>query len=174
MTVMITPVYTGVNANDGTGDTVRAAFTKVNNSFSNVATAINALQGNVYGNANVTSYLTSSPITVSNLISTGSKVDSGYFIANVTTGQQLVANLNYHKFIANTNPLSSIANLWVSLPNVADDGQEIQITSLAPIASCYVHQSGNAVMWLANTFFSSGNVSATLTFSASNNQWMKF
>lgn len=36
MTILISPAYTGVTANDGTGDTVRDAFTKVNNSLANL------------------------------------------------------------------------------------------------------------------------------------------
>ena len=49
MSVQISPVYTGTTANDGTGDTLQNAFIKVNNSFSNVATAVNVLQNEING-----------------------------------------------------------------------------------------------------------------------------
>jgi hypothetical protein len=44
MSVQISPVFTGTTANDGTGDQIQTAFIKVNNNFTNVATAVNSIQ----------------------------------------------------------------------------------------------------------------------------------
>ena len=62
MSVQISPVYTGTTANDGTGDTLQNAFIKVNNSFSNVVTALNSIQS-TYAN---TAYGVFANITVTN------------------------------------------------------------------------------------------------------------
>jgi len=64
MTVLISPVYTGAIANDGTGDQLRTGFDKVNSSFSNVATAVSDIQ-NTYAN---TSYGVFANITVTNRV----------------------------------------------------------------------------------------------------------
>jgi hypothetical protein len=62
MTVQISPVFTGTTTNDGTGDTLQAAFIKVNNSFSNVATAVSQILAN-YAN---TQYGVFANLTVTN------------------------------------------------------------------------------------------------------------
>jgi hypothetical protein len=64
MTVYTSPVYTGIVANDGTGDTVKVAFDKVNSSVSNLAVATNNLQS-TYAN---TSYGVFANITVTNRV----------------------------------------------------------------------------------------------------------
>jgi hypothetical protein len=64
MTVYTSPVYTGIVANDGTGDTVKVAFDKVNSSIGNLAVATNNLQS-TYAN---TSYGVFANITVTNRV----------------------------------------------------------------------------------------------------------
>ena len=64
MTVYTSPVYTGIVANDGTGDTVKVAFDKVNNSISNLAIATNNLQS-TYAN---TAYGVFANITVTDRV----------------------------------------------------------------------------------------------------------
>jgi hypothetical protein len=64
MTVLISSVYTGVAANDGTGDTIKVAFDKVNNSIGNLATATNNLQS-TYAN---TTYGVFANISVTNRV----------------------------------------------------------------------------------------------------------
>lgn len=64
MTVYTSPVYTGIVANDGTGDTVKVAFDKVNSSISNLAIATNNLQS-TYAN---TAYGVFANITVTDRV----------------------------------------------------------------------------------------------------------
>jgi cytoskeletal protein CcmA (bactofilin family) len=108
MTVLISPVYTGITSNDGTGDTIQTAFIKVNNSFTNVATAVSALQANyantqfgVFSNLTVTNqvlgslnffggntiYINGSPVATS-----ASSFSGGYVANQATFGANLVAN----------------------------------------------------------------------------------
>lgn len=108
----------------------------------------------------------------------GPQVDRSYFVANVVTNQNLFANVNHHKFIANTTPRNArVGNLWITLPTGDQDGREIQITSLANIASCFINHNGSIVYFHSNTAFANGNidgVTATFTWNAANNIWMKF
>ena len=106
------------------------------------------------------------------------RVNSGYFLANVVSGQNLFANVDYHRFIANASPspLSTIANLFITLPDAPSDGTEIIISTLVPITSCFVSNMTpgvKSVYWLANTWASSGNVSVTLLYNATVGRWMK-
>lgn len=78
MSVQISPVNTGITANDGTGDTIQNAFIKTNGNFSNVATAINQLQSNAVVAASVTNLTVTGNLTVSSNI-TGNNIS-----ANVT------------------------------------------------------------------------------------------
>jgi hypothetical protein len=117
-------------------------------------------------------------IIAGNTITNGGKIDTDFFIANVANDQNLIANVNYSRYIANTSPANSqIANLWVTLPASAENGREIEITSLANINSCFINQSGQPVMWVSNTNFRTGNVtgvSAKFTYVSSVGKWMKF
>ena len=152
----------------------------------------------IYGNltvdtwANLTSSTTSTSSTTGALVIAGGAgiggnvtvggnvtyqtgvIDSAFFVANVVTGQNLFANVLYHKFVANATPFTTISNLWITLPSGAENGREIQISSLTPITSCYVNQAGTPVLWVANNWSASGNVSVILTYNSSNSKWMLF
>jgi hypothetical protein len=97
---------------------------------------------------------------------------SNYIITTATNNSSLDASGGIRKFVA--NGAGTLSNVWIKLPTTAADGQELQITSLVPITSCWVYQNGQSVMWLGNGFFSSGNVTAQLTYTTTNNRWMKF
>jgi len=106
------------------------------------------------------------------------RVNTGYFLANVVSGQNLFANVDYHRFVANASPspLSTIANLFITLPAAPEDGREIIISTLVPITSCFVSNMTpgvNSVYWLANTWAASGNVSVTLLYNTTVGRWMK-
>jgi len=97
---------------------------------------------------------------------------TSYTITTASNGAVLTVPTGIRKFVANANPPATIANVWINLPASAADGQELYITSLAPITSCFVNQSGQPLLWLANGFFSSGNATAKLTYTTTNNRWM--
>jgi hypothetical protein len=115
-------------------------------------------------------------VATGNLVNQAGIVNSGYFLANVVTGQNLVANVNYNRFICNASPHGTVANLFVTLPTGVEDGREIQISTTVPITSCFVSNmtpNTQSVIWLANNWASSGNVSATLIYNASAVQWYR-
>jgi len=98
---------------------------------------------------------------------------TSYTIANVATNNSvLYANTGVRKFVA--NGIGTFSNVWINLPTSGWDGQELLLTSLVPISSCFVNQNGQNILWLGNGFFSGGNVTARLTYTTSNNRWMTF
>jgi len=133
MTSAINLVNTGTSANDGTGDSIRAAFQTTNNNWS---------------------YITS------------------YVITTATNNSVLNATTGARKFVA--NGVGTLSNVWINLPATGWDGQELILSSLVPISSCFVNQNGNPILWLANSFSTSGNVTVRLTYTTSNNRWMTF
>jgi hypothetical protein len=115
-------------------------------------------------------------VATGNLVNQAGVINSGYFLANVVTGQNLVANVSYHRFICNASPYGTVANLFVTLPTGVEDGREIQISTTVPVTSCFVSNmtpDTTSVIWLANNWASSGNVSATLVYNASAVQWYR-
>jgi hypothetical protein len=97
---------------------------------------------------------------------------SSYSINTVANNAVLSANTGVRKFVANGTGIFS--NVWINLPVSSADAQEMIITSLVPIASCWVNQNGQSIQWLGNTFFANGNASARITFTTTNNRWMTF
>jgi hypothetical protein len=115
-------------------------------------------------------------VITGDLNSAAGRINSGYFLANVVTGQNLVANVDYNRFIANASPHGTVANLFITLPSNPVDGREITITTLVPITSCFVSNMTpgvQSVYWLANNWATSGNVSATLVYNETIERWMK-
>jgi hypothetical protein len=98
---------------------------------------------------------------------------TSYTVTTVTNNAMVFANTGARKFVA--NGVGTLSNVWIGLPSSAADGQELLLTSLVPITSCFVSQNGQPITWLSNTFFATGNVTARLTFSTTqNNRWMTF
>jgi hypothetical protein len=97
---------------------------------------------------------------------------TSYSIVNVTNNMVVDGTQGYKKLVLNGT--GTIANVWVTLPTSAANGQELKIVSLVPITACWVNQNKQNIQWLSNSAFSSGNVSTTLTYTTSNNTWMTF
>jgi hypothetical protein len=114
-----------------------------------------------------------------NLIINGGIVNPDYFIANVVTGQNLRANIDFNRFICNASPTGTVANLFITLPN-AIDGRQIDFTSMTPITSCFISNMTpgvTSVYGLANNWATSASltnsVSIRLLYSASVGRWFK-
>jgi hypothetical protein len=115
-----------------------------------------------------------------NLIINGGIINPDYFLANVVTGQNLFANVNYNRFIANCSPTGTVANLFITLPDSVEDGRTIDITSMTEITSCFVSNMTPAVTsvyGLANNWSASASltnsVSIKLLYNASVGRWFK-
>jgi hypothetical protein len=115
-----------------------------------------------------------------NLIINNGIINPDYFIANVVTDQNLVANVDYNRFIANCSPTGTVANLFITLPNSAEDGRILDITSMTAITSCFVSNMTPAVTsvyGLANNWSATASltnsVSVKLMYSSSVARWFK-
>ena len=96
-----------------------------------------------------------------------------YSITTPLDNSVIDATTGVRKLVANGS--AALSNVWIKVPTIASDGQEMFITSMIPIANCWVSQNGQSIMWLSNTFASSGNVTVRLTYSTTqNNRWMTF
>jgi hypothetical protein len=115
-----------------------------------------------------------------NLIINGGVINPDYLLANVVTGQNLFANVNFNRFIANCSPTGTVANLFITLPNSVEDGRTIDITSMTAITSCFVSNMTadvTSVYGLANNWSGSASltnsVSIKLLYNASVGRWFK-
>jgi len=113
-----------------------------------------------------------------NIIINGGIINPDYLLANVVTGQNLFANVDFNRFIANCSPTGTVANLFITLPNSVEDGRIIDITSMTAITSCFVSNMTpdvTSVYGLANTWAASASftnsVSIKLLYNASVARW---
>jgi hypothetical protein len=96
------------------------------------------------------------------------------YLANQATGTSIQGNLNYNAFIVDSVNSATVSNIWFNLPTNPENGREMRITSLAPVTTFYVHSPINVpVKWVANSAFSSGNVTVKLTYDLAANVWLK-
>jgi len=114
-------VSVGASANDGTGDSLRAAFVKVNSNFSNIgAIGFDAGNVNITGSVDIAGYVDIG----------GATVYSGYQHYQPTGNITLTANTNVsHVTIAPTS--DPVLSFWVdaTLPNTNVDGTTISFSS---------------------------------------------
>ena len=115
-----------------------------------------------------------------NLVTTGGIINPDYLLANVVTGQNLFANVNFNRFIANCSPTGTVANLFITLPDSVEDGRTIDITSMTAITSCFVSNMTpgvTSVYGLANNWSASASltnsVSIKLLYNSSVGRWFK-
>ena len=99
-------------------------------------------------------------------------------MANVVTGQNLFANVNYNRFIANASPTGTVANLFITLPNSVEDGRQLDFTTMTAITSCFVSNMTpgvTSVYGLANTWANSASITSSvsikLMYSAAVGRW---
>ena len=113
-----------------------------------------------------------------NLIINSGIINPDYFLANVVTGQNLFANVNYNRFIANASPTGTVANLFITLPNSVEDGRQLDFTTMTAITSCFVSNMTpgvTSVYGLANTWANSASITSSvsikLMYSAAVGRW---
>lgn len=159
----------GVTLGSGTSsNVVVAASTRANNSTTGALVVAGgvAIGGNTFVNGN--------------LIINNGIINPDYLLANVVTDQNLFANVNYNRFIANCSPTGTVANLFITLPNSIEDGRTIDITSMTAITSCFVSNMTpgvTSVYGLANNWSASASltnsVSIRLLYNAAVERWFK-
>ena len=115
-----------------------------------------------------------------NLIINNGIINPDYLLANVVTDQNLFANVNFNRFIANCSPTGTVANLFITLPDSVENGREIDIVSMTPMTSCFVSNMTpgvTSVYGLANNWSASASltssVSIRLLYNAAVGRWFK-
>lgn len=100
MAAQIQTINTGTSPNDGTGDSLRAAFIKTNQNFTSIADVIN--NNTVFNSANIIGALTSDSITANSAV-IHNTTSLNVFTANVGTIGTLTAGFaNVTSLVANT------------------------------------------------------------------------
>lgn len=146
-----------------------------------IALSALAVSGEFSANGNVGLGSVSNNVSVNgNLVINSGIINPDYLLANVVTNQNLFANVNYNRFIANASPTGTVANLFITLPNSVENGREIDITSMTPITSCFVSNMTpdvTSVYGLANNWATSASltnsVSIKLLYNAAVGRWFK-
>jgi hypothetical protein len=134
-----------------------------------------SISGTIYFTGANSSIASGNTQIAGNLITGGGIINKNYFVATMSNDINLVANLSYNTYILDTASSATIGNAYVTLPNIAQNGQEIVVSTLAPITSCRIQGlGGTPVKWANTNIFSAGNVSAKFLYSVSaGNVWLK-
>lgn len=157
-------VYPGASANDGTGDSLRAAFIKVNSNFSNISdVGFDAANINVTGSIEI----------AGNITTGGAQINTGYQKYSPTANIAITANVDISRIII--TPTGTVVSYGanVLLPNITQDGTTITISSNVAVEHLAVYgQWLSSVSPGANTAISAGG-SATYFYSSADVKWYK-
>ena len=157
-------VGVGAAANDGTGDSLRAAFVKVNHNFANIENiGFDAANINVTGSVEI----------AGNIAIGGAQINTGYVQYKPTANIALTANVDVSRVIL--TPTGTLVSFGanVLLPNITQDGTTITISSNVAVEHLAVYgQWLSSVSPGANTAISAGG-SATYFYSSADVKWYK-
>lgn len=157
-------VGVGAAANDGTGDSLRAAFVKVNQNFGNIENiGFDAANINVSGSVEI----------AGNITTGGAQINTGYVQYKPTANIALTANVDVSRVIL--TPTGTLVSFGanVLLPNVTVDGTIVTISSNVAVEHLAVYgQWLSSVSPGANTAISAGS-SATYFYRSADVKWYK-
>jgi hypothetical protein len=109
-----------------------------------------------------------------NLVTRGGIINANFGEFLVINDQMFVANVDYNTFVIDTTSGLTISNLWISLPSAAVNGQTVTFSVMSPVTALYLDTATpGGVKYLANTWATSGNAIAQLTFSTTSNKWLR-
>jgi hypothetical protein len=157
-------INVGTTANDGTGDDLRTAFSKVNDNFQFMGnTGFDAKNINVTGSIEI----------VGNLITGGAQVNTGYQKYSPTANIAVTANVDVSRIIL--TPTGTVVSFGanITLPNITTDGTTISISSNIAIEHLAVYgQWLSSVSPGANLSVAAGSA-ATYFYSSADVKWYK-
>jgi hypothetical protein len=163
-------INVGTTANDGTGDDLRTAFTKVNDNFQYMGnTGFNAGNIAVNGSIEIAGTLTTNgPLTTS-----GAQINTGYQKYSPTANIAVTANVDVSRIIL--TPTGTVVSFGanITLPNITIDGTTITISSNIALEHLAVRgQWVTSVSPGANLSVAAGS-SATYFYSGADVKWYK-
>lgn len=154
----------GTTANDGTGDDLRTAFSKVNDNFQWMGnTGFNAKNIAVSGSIEI----------AGNILTSGAEINTGYQKYSPTANIAVTANVDVSRIIL--TPTGTVVSFGanITLPNITVDGTTITISSNIAVEHLAVYgQWLSSVSPGANTAISAGS-SATYFYSSADIKWYK-
>lgn len=159
-TYTFTAVNVGTSPNDGTGDDLRSAFSKVNNNFqfignTGLTTAnifvTNELDATII---QVTTLGVSGVTTTAGIKNTGAQIETGYQQYKPTANIAVTANIGVNRVLL--HPTGTIVSFGanITLPNTQVDGTIFSISSNVTISQLAVNTP-----WVSTTISPSGNAS---------------
>ena len=173
-------VNVGTIANDGTGDDLRTAFTKVNQNFANYET-VGFPTGNISSAGTVQaayfigdgSQLTGVTLASGNLSSSGTVVNTGYQISKPTANTAITASaLTSRLVLAPTNTIVGIFGANVTLPSANVDGTIFSITSNVATVLSVMPNTGTTLTPFGNVTLTAGTAASYLYYAA-DTKWYK-
>ena len=112
-----------------------------------------------------------------NLITSTGTISPNYAYHTVANGDNLFVNNSVRTYHIDTAGSATIANLYVTVPTVALDGQELTLSFHSNITTLTVQNfAGNtagAVKWVGTGTALTGNVSVDLTYSTGVTAWLR-
>ncbi len=156
-------INVGASANDGTGDSLRAAFIKINDNFSNISDI-----GFDAGNINVSG----SVEIAGNITIGGAKIETGYQQSKPTANVAVTINSNVNRLLL--HPTGTIISFGanVTLPGGNVDGTTFSISSNVATTLAVYGQVGTSVSPGANVQLTAGT-SVSYLYYATDTKWYK-
>ena len=160
-------INVGASANDGTGDSLRAAFIKINDNFSNISDI-----GFDAGNINVSgSVEIAGDFTIS-----GAQIETGYQQSKPTANVAVTINSNVNRLLL--HPTGTIISFGanITLPNTQVDGTIVSISSNVTISQLSVQPNWNGVVTVSPFGNTASVISGTNTryiYIAADYKWSK-
>ena len=169
MSLPLSTIGTGATANDATGDTVRAAFTKVNDNFTTLNTAVSSLQSNAVTAAtivslNLTGNLVANNVTANANITVGTIQVSTGIVATAVSPAPVISGFSSISTAGSPGNITASGNLVTSRNAYVTGsiyGNTITVTSAIQFANLTTSQVSNisspsAGMTVYN--YTSGNI----------------
>ena len=160
-------VGVGASANDGTGDSLRAAFIKVNNNFSNISDiGFDAANINVSGSVEI----------AGNISTGGAQIETGYQQSKPTANVAVTINSNVNRLLL--HPTGTIISFGanITLPNTQVDGTIVSISSNVTISQLSVQPNWNGVVTVSpfgNTASVTAGTNTRYIYIAADYKWYK-
>ncbi len=160
-------INVGASANDGTGDSLRAAFIKINDNFSNISDiGFDAANINVSGSVEI----------AGNITIGGAKIEPGYQQSKPTANVAVTINSNVNRLLL--HPTGTIISFGanVTLPNTQVDGTIVSISSNVTISQLSVQPNWNGVVTISpfgNTASVTTGTNTRYIYIAADYKWYK-
>lgn len=157
-------VNPGASANDGSGDSLRAAFVKVNANFGYMGNVgFDAANVNVSGSVEI----------AGNLLTSGALINTGYQKYSPTANIDITANVDISRILITPSSVVTSYSANITLPNIRIDGTTITISSNVAIQFLAVYGQWLSSVSPGTTTSLAAGGAATYFYSLADIKWYK-